>query len=291
VIDWFKISYRKDVNQGPCPEGKECHPGLGCWALVAHEQPLLYRIIEQHQPASPRNNDSLVHVLPGNEVADTLAQLDLKVDKSATFWGTLSVFGIWETEEVSHCWKDQTNLAPDLELWQSQGLIFGHLTQASRKGGTEAVLFHNTGPRCAGSDQGTIVTERDSIEILALGYHSSEEKGIYLMLEPYDITHWTLKSGGDIGAGSWMQFYLPSMYATHTATGGFSAMFVSDSRIKQGTAIYFRGHVSGTGGNTSGEVALLFHPYSGKNDRMSGVTNDIIRKVDQDIHSGTLTPK
>lgn len=208
--------------------------------------------------------------LSSGEVAETIRDQDLKIEKDSKYWGVVSVFGKFSTTEVSGCWTDRTFLTLNVELFEVNGMLVGRMSKESQTG-SNAPLFHNTGPRCGNSDQGPVVTERESIEVLALGYHSKKEKGIHLMLEASDMSHWTLKSGGEVGpGGSWMQFYLPHMHAeSGSDAGGFAGMFVSDEQIKSGKSLMFSGEVRGSGANTQGSVVLHFHPGF---DRSNGGT-------------------
>lgn len=188
------------------------------------------------------------------EVEEVTSELELE-DIPSKPWGRILLHGQFETTEVSNCWTDTTFVAAELEIREGGGMLFGSLSQHS-DAANNAPLFHLTGPRCGTSDQGPVVTERESIEIRALGYYDKVDQGYYFMLEPDDVSHWTLVSGGDVGVASWMKFYLPHMYSSTVDTGGFAGFFLSDDQFSQKTTLFFSGTVEGTGAKTRGSIAV-----------------------------------
>lgn len=193
------------------------------------------------------------------EVADSIKEGGLEITATDRKWGMIRLHGRLSTTEISGCWTDVTTVQMHIELYEKtsgkRGLLVGRRDRAQ----SAEVLLHQTGARCRNSDQGPMVTENDSCEIRVLGYRDDDAGGYTLMLEGSDRTHWTLRSGGEIGVASFMNAYFPYLNA-NAKTGGLGGLFISDQQIKTHQPLTFKGTVTGSGATTIGSVAVQFYP-------------------------------
>ncbi|MFK7821713.1 MAG: hypothetical protein AB8G99_23585 [Planctomycetaceae bacterium] len=195
---------------------------------------------------------------------------NLKIDKSAVYWGQMQIYGIFDTTEISGCWTDTSHLSATVKIYKQGRMLIGEMQPPG-----SIPLYHHTGQRCNNSDQGPMITDSKSVKIRMLGYldrsvktendkqakgENTRKGGYYFMLEPNDRTRWTLASGGDIGTTSFLRAYLPHMYSSTTSTGGLSGMFITEKQMQSKTPLTFRGTVTGSGAKTKGIVGVLFYP-------------------------------
>ncbi len=184
-----------------------------------------------------------------SEVAETIEALKL-ADKMSeqTRFGTLRLDGVFATTEISGCWTDVSVVSGGVEIHQVGKMLFGISDQV--------IIHHDTGARCGTSDQGPMVTDTGTAKLYALGFEDEEEGGYTLMLEGTDRTHWTLKSGGEVGTASFLRFYTPHLYAD-AKTGGFGGFTITHDQVANTQHLLFKGEVAGSGSRTNGRMAVI----------------------------------
>ncbi len=190
------------------------------------------------------------------EVFETLQAGGIEIDHAKEKpIGYLSIRGNFSTTEISGCWMDQTLVQSNARIYKKQ-IGKRDVLVVIEEGDWGPVISHNTGARCGVSDQGPMVTDPGSSKMLALGYYDPKADTYTMMLEGSDVTHWTLTSGGEVGAASFLKFYLPDM--RNTDAGSLSAFSVSKKQAASGETVFFKGKVTGPGSTTVGVVGLMF---------------------------------
>lgn len=189
-----------------------------------------------------------------------LAGFDVDLD-TATLWGHVDLYGRFRTAEVSGCWVDEATLFLEIDVYSVDGVLIG--IRSPERGGN-AALTHEPGDRCAGSDQGQVVTDDESIDVRLVGYRDTEENRYGFLLAPSDDTTYLLASGGSIGTLSYLRTYLPSLQAP--AIGAATAVYVDAPTVDGNGHVLFQGERPGASSTTTGVLTMGFR---GPNDDLT----------------------